>query len=55
LEAVTFLGGAMATSFGLILVILMIQFNSVGKTFIIISEILFSIIGVLLGVQLYLE
>ncbi|TSD66837.1 efflux RND transporter permease subunit [Inquilinus sp. KBS0705] len=53
LEAVTFLGGALATSFGLILIILMIQFNSVGKTFIIISEIFFSIIGVLLGVSIF--
>jgi multidrug efflux pump len=53
MEAVTFLGGAMATSFGLILIILMIQFNSIGKTFIIISEIFFSIIGVLLGVTIF--
>ncbi|RYE37069.1 MAG: efflux RND transporter permease subunit [Sphingobacteriaceae bacterium] len=53
LEAVTFLGGALATSFGLILIILMIQFNSIGKTFIIISEIFFSIIGVLLGVSIF--
>jgi len=44
--------GALGTSFGLILVILMLQFNSVGKTFIILSEILFSIIGVLLGISL---
>jgi multidrug efflux pump len=53
MEAVIFLGGALATSFGLILIILMIQFNSIGKTFIIISEIFFSIIGVLLGVSLF--
>ncbi|OOQ61659.1 efflux RND transporter permease subunit [Mucilaginibacter pedocola] len=53
MEAVKFLGGAMATSFGLILLILMIQFNSIGKTFIIISEIFFSIIGVLLGVSIF--
>ena len=53
MEAVVFLGGAMATSFGLILIILMIQFNSIGKTFIIISEIFFSIIGVLLGVSIF--
>ncbi len=31
----------------------MIQFNSIGKTFIIISEIFFSIIGVLLGVSIF--
>jgi multidrug efflux pump subunit AcrB len=52
MEAVIFLAGALLTSFGLILIILMIQFNSIGKTFIIISEIFFSIIGVLLGVSL---
>jgi multidrug efflux pump subunit AcrB len=53
MEAVNFLGGAMATSFGLILIILMIQFNSIGKTFIIISEIFLSIIGVFLGVSIF--
>ncbi len=53
MEAATFLLGALATSFGLILVILMIQFNSIGKTLIIISEIFFSIIGVLLGVSIF--
>jgi multidrug efflux pump len=53
MEAVIFLGGALATSFGLILIILMIQFNSIGKTFIIISEIFFSIIGVLLGISVF--
>lgn len=53
LEAVTFLGTALGTSFCLIFIILMIQFNSIGKTFIIISEIFFSIIGVLLGVSIF--
>ncbi|MDB5287939.1 MAG: copper transporter [Mucilaginibacter sp.] len=53
MEAVNFLAGAMATSFGLILIILMIQFNSIGKTFIIISEIFLSIIGVFLGVSIF--
>ncbi|MES2112814.1 MAG: efflux RND transporter permease subunit [Bacteroidota bacterium] len=52
MEAMTFLLGALATSFGLIFIILTLQFNSVGKTFIIISEIFLSIIGVLLGVTL---
>jgi len=52
-EAMNFLLGALATSFGLILIILMIQFNSIGKTLIILSEILFSIIGVLLGVSIF--
>jgi multidrug efflux pump len=31
----------------------MIQFNSIGKTFIIISEIFLSIIGVFLGVSIF--
>nr|WP_294943123.1 efflux RND transporter permease subunit [uncultured Mucilaginibacter sp.] len=53
LDAVKFLGSALLTSFGLILIILMIQFNSVGKTLIIISEIFFSIIGVLLGCTIF--
>ncbi len=53
MEAMNFLLGALATSFGLILIILMIQFNSVGKTLIIISEIFFSIIGVLLGISIF--
>jgi multidrug efflux pump subunit AcrB len=53
MEAMTFLLSALGVSFGLILVILMIQFNSIGKTLIIISEILFSIIGVLLGVTIF--
>ncbi|WP_317169260.1 efflux RND transporter permease subunit [Mucilaginibacter humi] len=48
-EAMMFLLSALGASFGLILIILMIQFNSIGKTFIIISEILFSIIGVFPG------
>ncbi|GAA4102480.1 efflux RND transporter permease subunit [Mucilaginibacter panaciglaebae] len=52
-EAANFLLGALVTSFGLILIILMIQFNSTGKTLIILSEILFSIIGVLLGVSIF--
>jgi multidrug efflux pump subunit AcrB len=53
MEAMVFLLGALATSFGLILIILMIQFNSIGKTLIIISEIFFSIIGVLLGISIF--
>ncbi|MES2378780.1 MAG: efflux RND transporter permease subunit [Bacteroidota bacterium] len=52
-EAMMFLLSALGASFGIILIILMIQFNSIGKTFIIISEILFSIIGVFLGVSIF--
>ncbi len=52
-EAATFLGTALMTSLGLILVILMALFNSTGKTLIILSEILFSIIGVFLGIGIF--
>ncbi len=52
-ETAAFLGGALLTSFFLILIILVIQFNSIGKPLIILSEILFSIIGVLLGISLF--
>ncbi|MFD0750244.1 efflux RND transporter permease subunit [Mucilaginibacter calamicampi] len=52
-EAMNFLLGALGASFGIILIILMVQFNSIGKTFIILSEILFSIIGVFLGVSIF--
>lgn len=49
IETMNFLGGALLTSIGLIIVILVMQFNSVAKPFIILTEIFFSIIGVLLG------
>ncbi len=52
-EAATFLGTALLISFGIILLILMTQFNSIGKTMIILSEIFFSIIGVFLGVSIF--
>jgi multidrug efflux pump len=52
-EAATFLGTALLISFGLILIILVTQFNSIGKTLIILSEIFFSIIGVFLGVAIF--
>ncbi|HEY2581001.1 MAG TPA: efflux RND transporter permease subunit [Mucilaginibacter sp.] len=52
-EAAGFLGRALLISFGMILIILMIQFNSIGKTLIILSEIFFSIIGVFLGLSLF--
>jgi multidrug efflux pump subunit AcrB len=48
-ESMGFLGGALLASIGLIMLILVIQFNSISKMVIILSEILFSIIGVLLG------
>ncbi len=48
-ETSAFLGKAMLLSLFLILFILITQFNSLGRTAIILSEVLFSIIGVLLG------
>jgi multidrug efflux pump len=52
-ETGAFLGNAMLASLGLILLILVTQFNSIGKPFIILTEIFFSIIGVLLGTALF--
>jgi multidrug efflux pump subunit AcrB len=48
-EAANFLGGALMIALGLILFILVLQFNSISKPIIILTEILFSVIGVLLG------
>ena len=48
-ETGAFLGKALLISLMLILFILVLQFNSVSKSVIILTEILFSIIGVLLG------
>ena len=48
-EAMGFLGTALIASMGLIILILVIQFNSISKTLIIFSEVFLSIIGVLLG------
>lgn len=48
-EAASFLSWALMMSIALIVVILVIQFNSVSKMLIIVSEIIFSITGVLLG------
>jgi multidrug efflux pump len=51
-ETGAFLGKALIIALMLILFILVLQFNSVGKSVIILTEILFSIIGVLLGFAL---
>lgn len=53
LETVKFLGTALMVSFGLILLILVIQFNSISKPAIILSEIFFSIIGVFIGISIF--
>lgn len=52
-ETAAFLGTAMMVSLGLIFLILVIQFNSWGLPFLILSEIVFSLIGVLLGFVIF--
>jgi multidrug efflux pump subunit AcrB len=52
-ETGAFLGLAFGLAFALMFMILVIQFNSVGKPIIILSEIVFSIIGVLIGFSLF--
>ncbi|HMI00844.1 MAG TPA: efflux RND transporter permease subunit [Pedobacter sp.] len=52
-ETAAFLGTAMLSALFIILIILVMQFNSVSKPIIILSEIIFSIIGVLLGVTIF--
>ncbi|MBU3714334.1 MAG: efflux RND transporter permease subunit [Ferruginibacter sp.] len=48
-ETNSFLGMALTIALGLIFLILVLQFNSLSKPFIVLTEIFFSIIGVLLG------
>ncbi|MDP4185852.1 MAG: efflux RND transporter permease subunit, partial [Bacteroidota bacterium] len=52
-ETSSFLMKAMAIAIGIIFFILITQFNSLSKSLIIISEVIFSIIGVLLGVVIF--
>jgi len=52
-ETASFLGNAMMIAIGLIFLILITQFNSISKTVIILSEVIFSIIGVLLGIVIF--
>jgi len=52
-ETGAFLGGALLVSLGLIFLILVTQFNSVSKPVIILSEIILSLIGVLLGFSVF--
>ncbi len=49
LETQKFLGTALMIALGIIFMILILQFNSLSKPFIVLTEIFFSIIGVLLG------
>ena len=48
-ETMGFLGAALLVSLGLIFLILVTQFNSLSKPVIILTEIIFSMIGVFLG------
>src|SRR6201999_3037350 len=48
-ETVAFLQKALFIALGIILVVLVVQFNSISKPIIILTEILFSVIGVILG------
>ncbi|HRY34021.1 MAG TPA: efflux RND transporter permease subunit [Bacteroidales bacterium] len=52
-ETSNFLFLAMIISLGLIFFILITQFNSIGKAVIILSEVVFSIIGVILGYAIF--
>jgi len=52
-ETTAFLGKAMLIAIGLIFFILITQFGSLSKSLIILSEVLFSIIGVLLGIAIF--
>lgn len=52
-ETMGFLGTAFLTAIGLILIILVTQFNSISKPIIILVEVLFSLIGVLGGCILF--
>lgn len=52
-ETSAFLGWAMMASLLLIIIILVLQFNSISKPLIILTEILFSIIGVFIGFSVF--
>jgi len=51
-ETQAFLGTAMLMAIGIIFLILVLQFNSMSKPFIVITEIFFSVIGVFIGYAL---
>lgn len=52
METLTFLRNALFAALMLIFLILVLQFNSLSKPFIVLTEIFFSVIGVLLGYAL---
>jgi len=53
MESMVFLSKAMILALFLIMFILITQFNSMSKALIIISEVIFSLIGVLLGYMIF--
>lgn len=52
-ETSSFLSVAFLIAFGMIFLVLVLQFNSISKPLIILSEIVFSLTGVLLGFSLF--
>ena len=48
-----FLGTAMMISLGLIILLLVLQFNSISRTVIIMSEVIFSLTGVFIGYSIF--
>ena len=52
-ETMVFLLKAMLIAIGMIFFILITQFGSLSKSFIILSEVIFSVIGVLFGIALF--
>jgi multidrug efflux pump subunit AcrB len=52
-DAAAFLGRSLMIAMMIILLILITQFNSVGKTLIILTEVIFSVVGVLLGLAIF--
>ncbi len=52
-ETMAFMGKAFAIAAMLMFMILVLQFNSTSKPFIVLSEILFSVIGILIGFSLF--
>jgi multidrug efflux pump subunit AcrB len=52
-ETTSFLANALLISLSLIFLILVTQFNSISKPIIILSEIIFSVIGTLLGLAIF--
>ncbi len=53
IEMMNFLGKAFGIAIAMIFLILMLLFNSISKTIIILSEVIFSVVGVLLGLGIF--